>query len=251
MDERKRVLGDEGGRSRKRLRGGWGANWRNGKPFRYGRRGQGVAEALRFRAWGLTEPKRLRYEARVNSEAMSILPRTRHDYLRRLAPQCYRGLAMVHWSLTVAQRRTGWLDAKAHASWREVTLHTLARYRLAVPVYCLMPDHAHVLLVGLAAESDQRLALGFLRRYSEAMFASVRGAWQKQGYDNVLRESERGRDGFATVAHYIVENPVQAGLVAKATEWDYSGSLIAGWPDLDWRREDFWERWWKIFAESA
>jgi hypothetical protein len=35
--------------------------WRNGKPFRYGVR-LVVAEALRFRARGLAEPKRLRYE---------------------------------------------------------------------------------------------------------------------------------------------------------------------------------------------
>jgi len=187
----------------------------------------------------------------MNSEGMLVPPRMRHDYLRRLEPAYYRGRAMVHWSLTVARRQTGWLDARAHANWREALLHTLARYRLGVPVYCLMPDHAHVLLVGLATESDQRLALSFLRRHTGRMFETMSGAWQKQGYDNVLRESERGRDGFAAVAHYIVENPVRAGLVTKAAEWDYSGSLIAGWPDLDWRREDFWERWWKIFAESG
>lgn len=63
-----------------------------------------------------------------------------HDYLRRLAPEAYRGRACVHWTLTVARRRTGWLDARAHALWREVWLHTLTRYRLALPIYCLMPD---------------------------------------------------------------------------------------------------------------
>lgn len=173
-----------------------------------------------------------------------------HDYLRRLDPAAYRGCAQVHWVMTVTGRQTGWLDPHTHAIWREAWLHTLARYRLAVPIYCLMPDHVHALVVGLAPSSDQRLALSFLRRHTAGMFFAVGAGWQKQGYDHVLREQERARDGGAAVARYIVENPVRAGLVQRAPEWSYSGSVIAGWPDLDWRRDDFWERWWKIFAAS-
>jgi len=183
-----------------------------------------------------------------------------HDYLRRLPPESYRGLAMVHWTLTVAERRTGWLDAGAHACWREALLHTLARYALAAPVYCLMPDHAHLLLVGLAERSDQQRALSFLRRYTAGMFipggsgsASATGqrlSWQKQAYDHVLREEERRGDAFQSVAYYIAENPVRAGLVEKAGAWRFSGALVTGWPALDWRQNDFWDRWWRIFAGS-
>jgi len=181
-----------------------------------------------------------------------------HDYLRRLPPESYRGLAMVHWTLTVADRRTGWLDASSHACWREVLLHALARYALAAPVYCLMPDHVHLLLVGLAKRSDQQRALSFLRRYTARMFvpdgsesASATGqrmGWQKQAYDHVLREEERRGDPFRAVAHYIVENPVRARLVETAEVWRFSGTLVAGWPALDWRQRDFWNRWWSIFA---
>jgi len=198
------------------------------------------------------------------------LSKPSHDYLRRLPSESYRGLAMVHWTLTVADRRTGWLDARAHACWREALLHTLARYALAAPVYCLMPDHAHLLLVGLTERSDQQRALSFLRRYTAKMFiqsgnesagekespdgsgsASATGrslSWQKQAYDHVLREEERRGDAFQSVANYIVENPVRAGLVEAAGAWRFSGALVAGWPALDWRQSDFWDRWWRIFA---
>jgi putative transposase len=186
---------------------------------------------------------------------LSALP---HDYLRRLPPESYRGSAMVHWTLTVADRRTGWLDANSHACWREVLLHALARYALAAPVYCLMPDHAHLLLVGLNERSDQQRALSFLRRYTARMFipdgsesASATGqhlGWQKQAYDHVLREEERRGDAFQSVAHYIAENPVRARLVETAGAWHFSGALVAGWPELDWRQSDFWDRWWRIFA---
>ncbi|QEG33506.1 hypothetical protein Pr1d_07700 [Bythopirellula goksoeyrii] len=33
----------------------------------------------------------------------------RHDYLKRLPLEYYRGQAYVHWSLTMEDRRTGWL----------------------------------------------------------------------------------------------------------------------------------------------
>jgi hypothetical protein len=32
-----------------------------------------------------------------------------HDHLRRLPPEYYRGRAYVHWSMTIDERKTGWL----------------------------------------------------------------------------------------------------------------------------------------------
>jgi putative transposase len=32
------------------------------------------------------------------------------NHLRRLDPEFYRGDAMVHWSLTMRDRKAGWLD---------------------------------------------------------------------------------------------------------------------------------------------
>jgi len=147
----------------------------------------------------------------------------------------------------VADRRTGWLDACAHACWREALLHTLTRYALAAPVYCLMPDHAHLLLVGLTERSDQQRALSFLRRYTTKMFAqsgsesagekespdgsgsaSAHGATYglaETGLRSVLREEERRGDPFRAVAHYIVENPVRAGL----SKWPRYGVSPARW----------------------
>lgn len=175
-----------------------------------------------------------------------------HDFLRRLGVGAYQGNAIVHWTMTVADRKQGWLDQSAHALWREVLLHTLARYRLAAPVYCLMPDHAHLLMVRLGARSDQRRALCFLRRYTAGMFAPAGGTgWQKQAYDHVLRNTGRERGAFQTMAHYIVQNPVRAGLSSAAEEWSFSGSLEPGWPEMDWRMPDYWARWWRIYLQAV
>lgn len=37
--------------------------------------------------------------------------------LARLAPECYRGRAFVHWTLTLEHRATGWLSVDFHQSW--------------------------------------------------------------------------------------------------------------------------------------
>ena len=41
-----------------------------------------------------------------------------HDYLRRLPPEFYRGRAYVHWSMTVAGRKAGWMICYWGRFWR-------------------------------------------------------------------------------------------------------------------------------------
>src|SRR5687768_834593 len=93
------------------------------------------------------------------------------NYLPRLAPEFYRGDAVVHWTLPIAQRGTGWLSETFHVRFRELLLHACLREQLVCPCYCLMPDHIHLLWMGLSAESDQRNGMSFFRTYSEPLLA--------------------------------------------------------------------------------
>lgn len=85
----------------------------------------------------------------------------RSSYLKRLAPGDYRGLAYVHWSMTMEARKTGWLGPEFHTQFREILIHALFRYALCCPIYCCMPDHIHLLWVGVLKGSDQRNAMKF------------------------------------------------------------------------------------------
>ena len=87
----------------------------------------------------------------------------RRSHLIRLPAENYRGRAFVHWTMTLANRETGWLCDALHSRFREILLHTLVRHGLACPVYCLMPDHLHIMWTGLTAGSDQRLASCFFQ----------------------------------------------------------------------------------------
>ncbi len=79
--------------------------------------------------------------------------------LPRLGPEAYRGLACVHWSMTIDDRKTGWLKPIFYDKFRELLTHTCFRYGLACPIFCLMPDHLHLLGLGLVDSADQRLAM--------------------------------------------------------------------------------------------
>src|ERR1700749_365017 len=99
-------------------------------------------------------------------------PRKRN--LPRLDRGSYRGMGAVHWTFTLEGRATGWLDEKFHLHFREMLAHTAVRYGCVAPVYCLMPDHVHVLLWGYREDSDSYLAAQFLRKYTEREMAPAR-----------------------------------------------------------------------------
>jgi hypothetical protein len=113
---------------------------------------------------------------------MPFVPKSK---LPRLPREWYQGPAAVLWTHTFEHRATGWLTEKFHAHFREVLLHICARHRLACPIYVLMPDHWHLVWLGLAKSSDQRLATAFLRQHLKPALGKAR--LQDRAHDHVLR----------------------------------------------------------------
>ena len=115
------------------------------------------------------------------------------------------------------------------------------------PVYVLMPDHMHVLLLGLDEHgSKQCLAVEFLRRHVRRHLRSAE--WQRQPYDGVLREQDRKQGAVATITRYILENPVRAGIVKRWQDYPYFGYSIPGYPDLNLQSDEYWELFWRIYV---
>ncbi len=169
----------------------------------------------------------------------------RDFYLPRLPREYYQGDAVVHWSLPLAHRATGWLNERFQAEFRELMLHVAAREGLLCPIYCLMPDHIHLIWMGLRLDSDQRNAMPFFRTYLEPKLAPHK--FQHQPHDHVLKEHERKHNAFARTSNYIIENPLRAGLVKDPTEWPHTGAIIPGYPSLHPLQERYWEKFWKIY----
>jgi len=173
-----------------------------------------------------------------------------HDYLKRLPAENYRGQAYVHWSMTVDRRTKGWLVPIFYYKFREILTHTMFRYGLSCPIYCCMPDHLHLLWIGVLDGSDQRNAAKYFRKQLNPVLEKLEARLQKQPYDHVLREEERAKDAFEIVVEYIARNPERAALVKPDCyqEYPYTGCLVPGYPELRPGQSDYWERFWRTYA---
>ena len=97
---------------------------------------------------------------------------------------------------------------------------SLKKHRFTLHAYCLMPDHAHLLVGGGAGSNLQEFVHHFKTltgfRYKKA---TGRSLWQISYHDRVLRRDE----DLHEVAAYIWHNPVRAGLATDEASYPYSG----------------------------
>ena len=165
------------------------------------------------------------------------------DHLKRLPPEFYRGQACVHWSLTIEDRKTGWLGPTVYYKFRELLTHTMFRYAVCCPVYCLMPDHMHLLWLGILNDTDQRIAMKFLRGQLNPVLEPLQVRLQDQFYDHVLQDDERQDAALQAVVEYIARNPERKQLVPLDgfREYAYTGCLVPGYPDLMPFQPGYWD----------
>jgi putative transposase len=174
----------------------------------------------------------------------------RNDYLKRLPDQYYLGQAYVHWSMAMEDRHTGWLTASFHGRFREVLTHALFRYGIFCPVYCCMPDHIHLLWIGIFDRTDRRNAAKYFRRQLNLLLEKGGARLQRQPYEHVLRDEEKREKAFEAVVEYIARNPERAGLVGhdKYRDYPYTDCLVPGCPELRLWQSDFWPRFWRVYS---
>src|ERR1051326_1156842 len=118
-------------------------------------------------------------------------PNHPHSYsLPRLPREYYQGDAVIHWTLPIFDRASGWLSDSFHALFRELMQHAAAREGLICPTYCLMPDHLHLVWMGLRLDTDQLTGMAFLRTYLEPALAPAK--FQPHPHDHAFA-AEPGR----------------------------------------------------------
>jgi len=94
----------------------------------------------------------------------------------------------------------------------------------AVYIYCLMPEHLHLLTSPLESGIPVTLFMDGL------ISKATRASWsygfsgklmQRSFYDHVIRKEEDLRQ----IAWYILNNPVRRGLVERWEDYSYSGFI--------------------------
>ena len=96
--------------------------------------------------------------------------------------------------------------------------------------YCFMPDHLHALVEGTRDDSDFKEFVRIFKQRSSYRWKRQMGTelWQRGFNDRVLRADE----DMVTVARYLLNNPVRAGLVQSAHDYPFLGSLTMDVRDL-------------------
>jgi REP element-mobilizing transposase RayT len=87
-----------------------------------------------------------------------------------------------------------------------------------------MPDHVHLLAAGERDDANLQRFIKNAKQYSGFYFKQQTGLalWQRYGFEHVLRDEE----DTMKVAHYIIANPVRAGLVNSPSDYPHWGSFL-------------------------
>ena len=93
--------------------------------------------------------------------------------------------------------------------------------------YLLMPDHLHLFCSTVSVEFSIEQWITFWKSRFTKRHRQPDWTWQSRGWHHRMRTAE----SYAENQHYMWQNPVRAGLVAKPEDWLWQGKLH----DLIWR----------------
>ncbi|MHC5023039.1 MAG: REP-associated tyrosine transposase [Planctomycetota bacterium] len=104
---------------------------------------------------------------------------------------------------------------------RDIVLGALTHWegeRCQLYAACVMPDHVHCLLRPLGDERLEKL-VGGIKKFTAREISQARGSsgplWQDERFDHIVRDEM----WFTEFVFYIVRNAVEAGLVARPSEY--------------------------------
>ena len=148
----------------------------------------------------------------------------------RLHPDEYLGTAVSFVTICSDGRIPIFLSASRAHLGVEALRRVSQSMRFLVHSFCLMPDHVHFLLEGIAPGSNLVRFVNQWKQQTGYLFRNElpKGFWQRRFYDHILRHG----DGTESVAWYIWMNPVRKGIVSEPHQYPFSGSFTVRWPKI-------------------
>ena len=143
---------------------------------------------------------------------------------RRVPGYSYTGIQRYFLTICTDNRAEFFKESEVVDAIVEQFLRTSREERIAIIVYCVMPDHIHLLADGESEDADltrfvklakQRAGYAFKQKYRKTL-------WQKGYYEHVLRDEERTEE----IALYIIANPVRKRIVQNPMDYPHWGSGI-------------------------
>ena len=136
----------------------------------------------------------------------------------------YLGLHAYFLTYCTDQRHEAFVEADCVEVVSTQILRAAADEQFALVAYCYMPDHLHLLINGEQENSDCRAFIKRSKQFSGFYYQKAFGRrlWQRYGYEHVLR----GDEALLSVARYILENPVRAGIAKSVSTYPFTGSPL-------------------------
>jgi len=145
-----------------------------------------------------------------------------HFYPKHLPDFPYMGKLSYALEFTTEERALLLNDNAAIDLVVQQFLRAATERGFAIVTYCVMPDHAHLVVDGEREDSDCLAFIKLAKQYSAYYFKQAYGRrlWQRYGYERFIRDDmER-----ALTIRYLLANPVRAGLVSDPREYHGLGS---------------------------
>jgi len=141
----------------------------------------------------------------------------------RLHKESYTGTISVAFTLCLRGTIQTFAQSQAVDTFVDILSSVVTKSGCIVPVYCFMPDHQHLIIMGTRDEADVRKAIvNYKQKTGFWMSTNHPGIkWQKDFYDHIIR---RDVDAITHV-RYILDNPVRKGLVSSWQEYPFKGSI--------------------------
>ncbi len=145
-----------------------------------------------------------------------------HD-LRKLKEQPGRQFSAADVKLDAAATGPRWLGEPEIAGYAEAAIRRGAELgQYVLHAYVVMPNHVHILLDPVAPLP--RITNGIkgvsARDANRALRRTGRAFWQDESFDHWIRTGAQ----CERIRNYIEQNPVKAGLVARAELWKWSSA---------------------------
>ena len=119
-----------------------------------------------------------------------------------------------------------WLRRPEIASMVQDALFNFDGQRYRLLAWCLMPNHVHVVIEVLAAHSLGAIVRSwksFTARRANELVGETGAFWHADYFDRYMRDDRH----LARTIEYVEQNPVKAGLIAKAMDWPWSSAAFA------------------------
>lgn len=89
--------------------------------------------------------------------------------------------------------------------------------------WCVMPNHVHVVFAPFAAYRLSTILQGWkgsTSRRINQLLARSGPLWERESFDHLIRNSF----AMEKFVHYVNENPVEAGLCERSSDWPFSSA---------------------------